>query len=71
MTIKISEKASVECSEEYRLKFWYTSSNGFRKQDYVRIFSNSRSAHKEVERYFNQHLKSKFPQCNPVSVTYQ
>ncbi|MFW9602859.1 MAG: hypothetical protein ACMV1B_11155 [Prevotella sp.] len=71
MTIKISEKASVECSEEYRLKFWYTSNNGFRKQDYVRIFSNSRSAHKEVIKYFNQHLKNNYFECNPVSVVYQ
>lgn len=68
---KISEKCSLECSEEYRIKFWHSGPNGFRQQSSISLFSGSKAAHKEVIKYFNQHLKNNYFECNPVSVVYQ
>lgn len=46
------KEAPYGCTETYTVKFWYTNQDGYRQQGEEDFYYNSRSAHKDVEKYF-------------------
>ena len=73
LRIDVSE-APYGLSESYEVKFWYKDENGFLKQGDEIFYSNSKSAHEDVEKFFMNEIKNFsaiFKEVRIISVTYQ
>ena len=57
-------------SEQYLIKFWYTNLEGFYRQEQVLVYSNSRSAHSAVEKYFDRIICKRYNNPSLISITY-
>ena len=58
-------------SEEYKVKYWYKDTeDNFHKQGEIRLWTSSRSSHKQVEKFTRNYLGN-LADLRIISVTYQ
>ena len=65
--IKVSPYGTTET---YTVKFWYINLEGYHVQGSDDLYCNSKSAHKDVEKYFMKHLAVYYKNARIISVTY-
>lgn len=69
MAIKISEYPA-NLSETYTVKFWYRNSEGFLRQIEEDVYSNSKNAHSQVEKFAKKNIGKFYKDFKIISVTY-
>ena len=58
-------------SESYTVKFWYTNEDGHYRQIEETLYSNSKNAHKDVEKFAKKNLGKFYKNFRVISVAYQ
>lgn len=67
--MKVSE-SPYGFTETYTVKFWYQNEEGYWRQIEEDLYSNSKSAHDAVEKYFMKYVAKFYKGARIVSVTY-
>lgn len=68
---KVSTTQSTILSEAYTVKFWYENNDGYHTKTEIVLYSNSRAAHKQVEKFATKAFGSKYKNFSIINVTYQ
>lgn len=58
-------------SESYTVKFWYTNEEGYYRQIEETLYSNSKGAHEDVEKFAKKNLGKFYKNFRVISVVYQ
>jgi hypothetical protein len=68
--MKVSE-SPYGMTESYTVKFWYSNEEGFYRQIEETLYADSKSAHKEVEKFAIKNLSKVYKNFRIISVIYQ
>lgn len=67
--MKVSE-SPYGMTETYTVKFWYMNEDGFYRQTKEDFYTNSKSAHQQVENYAKKALTKFYKGFRIISVIY-
>lgn len=68
MRISLTDKT---LPETYVVKFWYKRKDGFLSQMEDIVYSGSKNAHKQVEKFWMKHQSKLYEKLSIISVTYE